>query len=114
MNSETVGLIAVALISTIGGVQIALINRTRQHAKTAANQLENEHVTDPSKVSNIREDITHNQGETNKKLDMVIAQQFRMNNKVDRLFSITNTHTNQIDEITHDRKTVDQIRKSNE
>lgn len=49
---QQVGAVAIAIITVIGGVMVALLNRTRQHAKVAAanstvvkNEVKNDHTT---------------------------------------------------------------------
>lgn len=49
---QQVGAVAIAIITVIGGIMVALLNRTRQHAKEAAansvvvkNEVKNDHTT---------------------------------------------------------------------
>jgi len=100
-----------AIVAAIGLVLVALINRTRQHAKAAREQLDNAHIDEDGKIPNIRENIDHNHVKIlehiesfNEKLDGVIDTQRRQTNKLDRLFSITGKHNKQIDEILKEKE----------
>lgn len=97
--SETV---TVALITVIGTVLVALMDRTRRHAKATREQTENQHSNTPT--PNLRDNIDANQLETNKKLnrmaeilDGVVDTQRRQGNKLDRLFSIVGRHDEKFD-----------------
>lgn len=52
------------LITTLGGIQIAMLNTTRKHSKQAKEQLVNEHQD--AEYPNLRENIDANQRETKK------------------------------------------------
>jgi hypothetical protein len=99
------------LITAFGLITIALINRTRVHAKATREQAENRHIDNPQKISNLRENIDHNQEVSIDKLDNltglvmgVVDTQRRQGNKLDRLFSVTNRHTDQIQEMTQPKR----------
>lgn len=40
-----IGAVAVAVVSAIGLILVAIVNRTRQHTKAVRNQVENDHTT---------------------------------------------------------------------
>lgn len=103
----TGGVIIVALVSTFGLISVALINRTRIHTRAIRRQTENDHGENGSnkddkqnkKIPNLRENIDINQDRLMEILESIRDTQRRQGNKLDRLFSITNQHTNKFFEI---------------
>lgn len=61
-----IGAVAVAVVTVIGLIAVAILNRTRQHAKAVRYQVENDHST------NLRDDADKYHGETAAKLDALV------------------------------------------
>jgi hypothetical protein len=110
------GVIAVAVISALTAIQLALANSTRKLAKEVKEQTVNDHQRDPKKISNLRDNIDSNQFDLVNRLELIsrsqtgiietqtgiIDTQRRQGNKIDRLFDITHKHNDVISEMTQD------------
>lgn len=96
----TIGIIGVACVTAFGSIMVALLSSTRKHTKDILDQTENDHVKNPKKISNLRDNIDHNQSLIMAKVDTIITHQETHSNMIASLFQIQNIHTHKIDEIT--------------
>lgn len=90
--------IFVALIGTLGLVQVALINRTRQHSKATREQTENNHDA-IGKVPNLRDNIDLNQSEIVGLVREVLVTQNLQGRQIGRLFDLQRRNQQEIDDL---------------
>ena len=70
------GLVLVALVTALGAILVALLNRTRQHAKAAREQVENNHP------KNLRDEQDERHGENVSRLDSLERGQLQLQRAV--------------------------------
>lgn len=106
MSEQTFLGIAVAIISAVGLILVALINRTRVHAKVTREQLENSHLNNDSKIPNIRENIDANHSKILEKLDSqsdaiskIANSQKNQGSRINKLFTFAGEQDRLIKEI---------------
>lgn len=93
-----------AIIAALGMIQVALINTTRRHSKAIREQTENEHIENPHKISNMREDMDDKHAGIIGMLRHVLRNQNVQGQMITTLFAITTGQQDQIDEMTQESK----------
>jgi hypothetical protein len=85
--------VLVAIVTVLGGVLIALIERTRRHARAARTQVENSHAT------NFRDESDERHRETIRRLDDIAADVRGLRRDIGRHADQLATHERRIDEL---------------
>lgn len=98
---NTVGIVAVALITAIGGIQIAIINQTRIHSKKTREQTENSHKDSP--IPNLRDNIDVNQYIVVELLRDIRNTLTNHGEEISTIKQTLITQGNEIDELTQER-----------
>lgn len=92
-----------AIVTGMFGVIVVLLNRNRVHAKEAKDQLVNDHEQ-PGKITNLRENIDHNQAETKGFLVQLLRGQNFQAQQIGRLFQMVGELRQDVDENTQDKR----------
>ncbi len=85
--------VLVAIVTVLGGVLIALIERTRRHARAARAQVENSHAT------NLRDESDERYRETIRRLDGIAADVRGLRRDIGRHADHLIDHEKRIDDI---------------